>query len=140
MKSLVFADPLTAFTFTRLVEKVRNQRHSLSYNDSSLIQGLAPLTNQLLITYAHTMQYIIQSYRPILQHNSSIALFINPEQSLIFENSSFFIMVFCIPKAFFFSSIKSVKQIGGVTKLSIERSNIIYLFICIPMVIKNTRV
>ena len=35
----------------------------------------------------------------------------NPEQSRIFENSDFCIMVFCISKAFFCSSIKSVIQI-----------------------------
>ena len=38
----------------------------------------------------------------------------NPEQSRIFENSDFCIMVFCISKAFFCSSIKSVIQIGLV--------------------------
>ena len=35
----------------------------------------------------------------------------NPEQSRILENSDFCTMVFCIPKAFFCSSIKSVIQI-----------------------------
>ena len=38
----------------------------------------------------------------------------NPKQSRIFENSDFCIMVFCITKAFFCSSIKSVIQIGLV--------------------------
>ena len=38
----------------------------------------------------------------------------NLEQSRIFENSDFCIMVFCISKAFFCSSIKSVIQIGLV--------------------------
>ena len=36
----------------------------------------------------------------------------NPEQSRILENSDFCTMVFCIPEAFFCSSIKSVIQIG----------------------------
>ena len=38
----------------------------------------------------------------------------NPEQFRIFENSGFCIVVFCISKAFFCSSIKSVIQIGLV--------------------------
>ena len=52
----------------------------------------------------------------------------------IFENSDFCIMVFCIPKVFFCSNIKSVIQIGLelCTWLSSKNSN--------PSAIKNTPV
>ena len=51
------------------------------------------------------------SNSPKVMHNICDPICKNPEQSRILENSDFCTMVFCMPKGFFCSSIKSVIQI-----------------------------